>query len=160
MSNLILPRRKFLIGLGALIAAPAIARASSLMPVKVMVPSGPLRVYVDPVPLVGVANNGPRRFHSISDAIEFVQAMGSPESEIILASGTYNETVNLPIGGDHTLIAEMGSHVDMRDCHVSGGNKSAPMICARTNAVLVDLRGGKVETQTLAASWGGVVIQP
>jgi len=29
-----LPRRKFLIGLGSLIAAPAVVKASSLMPVK------------------------------------------------------------------------------------------------------------------------------
>lgn len=34
MTDLILPRRKFLTGLASLIAAPAIVRASSLMPVK------------------------------------------------------------------------------------------------------------------------------
>jgi len=34
MSNLILPRRQFLIGLGAALAAPAIVRAESLMKVK------------------------------------------------------------------------------------------------------------------------------
>lgn len=35
MSDLILPRRKLLLGLGAMFAAPAIVRAASLMPVKV-----------------------------------------------------------------------------------------------------------------------------
>lgn len=33
MSALLLPRRKFLLGLGAVLAAPAIVRVSSLMPV-------------------------------------------------------------------------------------------------------------------------------
>lgn len=36
MSNLILPRRSFLAGLGALVAAPAIVRAESLMPIKTL----------------------------------------------------------------------------------------------------------------------------
>ena len=39
MAELILPRRKFLMGAAALFAAPAIVRASSLMPVKSM-PTG------------------------------------------------------------------------------------------------------------------------
>lgn len=34
MTGLILPRRKFLVGAAAFLAAPAIVRASSLMPVK------------------------------------------------------------------------------------------------------------------------------
>lgn len=34
MSELLLPRRKFLLGAAALLAAPAIVRASSLMPIK------------------------------------------------------------------------------------------------------------------------------
>jgi len=34
MTDLILPRRKFLTGLMGLVAAPAVLRASSLMPVK------------------------------------------------------------------------------------------------------------------------------
>lgn len=34
MTDLILPRRKFLVGAAAFLAAPAIVRASSLMPVK------------------------------------------------------------------------------------------------------------------------------
>jgi len=38
MSQLILPRRKFLAGLVGLIAAPAIVRAASLMPVKAINP--------------------------------------------------------------------------------------------------------------------------
>lgn len=37
MTNLILPRRKFITGLVSLMAAPAIVRASSLMPVKVVI---------------------------------------------------------------------------------------------------------------------------
>lgn len=36
-----LPRRKFIAGLGALFAAPAIVRASSLMPVKAWTGAGP-----------------------------------------------------------------------------------------------------------------------
>ena len=38
MTNLILPRRKFLTGLMGLVAAPAVVKASSLMPVKSMPP--------------------------------------------------------------------------------------------------------------------------
>lgn len=38
MSNLILPRRRFLTGLATLFAAPAIVRAASLMPVKAIDP--------------------------------------------------------------------------------------------------------------------------
>ena len=34
MTNLILPRRKFLLGLGALVAAPAVIRVARLMPVR------------------------------------------------------------------------------------------------------------------------------
>jgi hypothetical protein len=37
MTNLILPRRKFLTGLFGLVAAPAVVKASSLMPVKSVV---------------------------------------------------------------------------------------------------------------------------
>lgn len=36
MNKLILPRRKFLVGLASALAAPAIVRASSLMPIKVL----------------------------------------------------------------------------------------------------------------------------
>ena len=36
MTDLILPRRKFLTGLFGLVAAPAVVKASSLMPVKVI----------------------------------------------------------------------------------------------------------------------------
>jgi hypothetical protein len=38
MTDLILPRRKFLTGLFGLVAAPAVVKASSLMPVKMMPP--------------------------------------------------------------------------------------------------------------------------
>lgn len=38
MTDLILPRRKFLTGLMGLVAAPAVAKATSLMPVKVIEP--------------------------------------------------------------------------------------------------------------------------
>lgn len=40
MSGLIMPRRGFLAGLGAILAAPAIVRASSLMPVKAIARGG------------------------------------------------------------------------------------------------------------------------
>ena len=40
MTGLVLPRRRFLLGLSALIAAPAIVRATSLMPVKVVEENG------------------------------------------------------------------------------------------------------------------------
>jgi hypothetical protein len=42
-----LDRRAFLLGFGAAIAAPAIVRAGSLMPVRV-IPFDPLNVHVDP----------------------------------------------------------------------------------------------------------------
>jgi hypothetical protein len=35
---MLLPRRKFLLGLGSLLAAPAIVKAASLMPIKVLPP--------------------------------------------------------------------------------------------------------------------------
>ena len=38
VSNLILPRRGFLIGLASLLAAPAVVRAEALMPIKVWRP--------------------------------------------------------------------------------------------------------------------------
>ena len=38
MTDLIMPRRKFLTGLFGLVAAPAVVKASSLMPVKVIEP--------------------------------------------------------------------------------------------------------------------------
>ena len=41
MSNLIIPRRGFLVGLASLLAAPAVVRAEALMPIKVWRP--PLR---------------------------------------------------------------------------------------------------------------------
>jgi len=43
--SLILPRRRFLAGLATLFAAPAIVRASSLMPVKAMEAEGEWIVY-------------------------------------------------------------------------------------------------------------------
>ena len=52
MANLIMPRRKFLTGLLGLVAAPAVVKASSLMPVKVVTTSElytfPNRVWVPP----------------------------------------------------------------------------------------------------------------
>lgn len=39
MTDLILPRRKFLTGLVCMIAAPAVVRAASLMPVKAFEPA-------------------------------------------------------------------------------------------------------------------------
>ena len=38
MTDLILPRRKFLTGLFSLVAAPAVVKAANLMPVKVIKP--------------------------------------------------------------------------------------------------------------------------
>ena len=38
MTDIILPRRKFLTGLLGIVAAPAVVKATSLMPVKVMPP--------------------------------------------------------------------------------------------------------------------------
>lgn len=43
--SLILPRRKFITGLVSLMAAPAIVRASSLMPVKVVTQLTPEEIY-------------------------------------------------------------------------------------------------------------------
>jgi hypothetical protein len=52
MADLIMPRRKFLTGLLGLVAAPAVVKASSLMPVKVVTASElytfPNRVWVPP----------------------------------------------------------------------------------------------------------------
>lgn len=44
MTDLILPRRKFLTGLAALVAAPTIVRAASLMPVRKL-PKGLVLAY-------------------------------------------------------------------------------------------------------------------
>jgi hypothetical protein len=52
MTNLILPRRKFLTGLFGLVAAPAVVKAANIMPVKVVTISEfytfPTRVWVPP----------------------------------------------------------------------------------------------------------------
>jgi len=52
MADLFMPRRKFLTGLLGLVAAPAVVKASSLMPVKVVTTSElytfPSRVWVPP----------------------------------------------------------------------------------------------------------------
>lgn len=45
MTDLILPRRKFLTGLMGLVAAPAVVKASSLMPVKAMTPEVLVKQY-------------------------------------------------------------------------------------------------------------------
>lgn len=45
MTDLILPRRKFLTGLFGFVAAPAVVKASSLMPVKVMPPQVVIEQY-------------------------------------------------------------------------------------------------------------------
>jgi hypothetical protein len=42
MTNLEIPRRKFLTGLGLMLAAPAIVQSSSIMPVKVLPVDKPL----------------------------------------------------------------------------------------------------------------------
>lgn len=51
MSNLILPRRRFLTGLATLFAAPAIVRAASLMPVKAAEPEGYTVVFRTSLPI-------------------------------------------------------------------------------------------------------------
>ena len=52
MTDIILPRRKFLTGLFGLVAAPAVVKAASLMPVKAITQSElytfPHRVWVPP----------------------------------------------------------------------------------------------------------------
>jgi hypothetical protein len=53
MANLIMPRRKFLTGLLGLVAAPAVVKASSLMPVRVIEPKWFLN---DGLPLQSMAH--------------------------------------------------------------------------------------------------------
>jgi hypothetical protein len=105
-----LSRRRLITGLIAFAAAPAIVRATSIMPVKLMQPTDLLRVYVDPLELRVATHEwldsmmGGLHFKTIREAVDYVQSMGSPESEIMLAAGYYNENVGLPYNGDHTLI--------------------------------------------------------
>ena len=55
MTDLLMPRRKFLTGLFGLVAAPAIVKAANIMPVKVVEPKWflndglPLRTMIHPV---------------------------------------------------------------------------------------------------------------
>ncbi len=53
MADLIMPRRKFLTGLLGLVAAPAVVKASSLMPVRVIEPKWFLN---DGLPLQSMAH--------------------------------------------------------------------------------------------------------
>lgn len=53
MTDLIMPRRKFLTGLFGLVAAPAVVKASNLMPVKVIQPKWYL---ADGLPLQSMAH--------------------------------------------------------------------------------------------------------
>jgi hypothetical protein len=81
VSSLVIPRRKFLIGLGALVAAPAIVRASSLMPVKLMQWSdwhhyavvrrgGAVKIYLDSQ-LLGAPENVPLIPKMIGKTLQF-----------------------------------------------------------------------------------------
>ena len=53
MTDLILPRRKFLMGLMGLVAAPAVVKAANIMPVKVIQPKWYL---ADGLPLQSMAH--------------------------------------------------------------------------------------------------------
>lgn len=59
MTDLLMPRRKFLIGLFGLIAAPAVVKAANIMPVKVITTNElytfPNRVWVAPSSGVNLA---------------------------------------------------------------------------------------------------------
>jgi hypothetical protein len=87
VSNLILPRRSALKVLAGLIAAPAIARVSSLMPVKVMEPE-PLIRFTSRYPGIFSAhqqiNVGPATFNGLP-----IYRNGRPISAGELVSGDF-----------------------------------------------------------------------
>jgi Protein of unknown function (DUF1565) len=83
-------RRGFLAGLGALIAAPAIVRASSLMPVRRLPLLGRVTLHVDKVLYVRFPDGSPERpFRTIQGAMRAAQNLRSSIPIIQLASGEY-----------------------------------------------------------------------
>lgn len=76
-----LHRRTFLTGLSALIAAPAIVRVSSLMPVKALEPIDSL-FSIPPIPPRAVYWEAQQRyfwFHDGTNVIEFSKVMNSDD---------------------------------------------------------------------------------
>jgi hypothetical protein len=70
MSGIIIPRRNFLIGLAATLAAPAVVRASSLMPIRVPAPMRRCTLYVATSGYDGWPGTAARPFRTIQHALE------------------------------------------------------------------------------------------
>jgi hypothetical protein len=138
-------RRSFLIGLGALVTAPMIVRAEALMPVKVMLPSGPLLLHVDPGALEGITMPA-GFFRTIQEALDYAAAMKSERSEIVLASGNYQNTVAIAPIGEHTLVSELGNVVDLSNAELRFQNRREPIIHATTLSV-IDLGNTRMFSQ-------------
>jgi hypothetical protein len=80
----ILPRRQFLSGLAAAFAAPAIVKASSLMPVKVM----DLTIYVD--------HDKPGAFRTIQAAMDYIAKrypLGNEAIDLQIGPGTFHGSI-------------------------------------------------------------------
>ncbi len=160
-----LGRRRFLAGLAAAIAAPAIVRASNLMPVKVMTPmaSDPLTVYVDPLLDLRAPGFycGIRPFRTIQEAIDFVEKSGARESAINLCSGVHTARASARLlmpRGEHRLIARSNAVVEIRDVEIVSRNERLPAIYAETNSVL-ELNNCRLELTKLAVSSGAMVFK-
>lgn len=91
-------RRSFLLGLSSLIAAPAVVQAASLMPVRgIIMPVGPLTVYVDGNRPESSTNNGlspQTAFRTLDEALKCVDAfmsdMPGAAATIQMADGDYS----------------------------------------------------------------------
>lgn len=95
MGNLILPRRSFLTGLAAAFAAPAIVKASSLMPIR-GIPLAPTSLVFD----IPISNHG----LEAGDIIEFIIDFGEPAETEFYASVVDGPLLTITglDGGPHT----------------------------------------------------------
>lgn len=96
----IVSRRGLIAGFASLLAAPAIVRASSLMPVKLWAPREWRCWYVAPAPTLDIVGDGSaeRPFFSVSHAVNKAQA---------------GDTIYL-LPGTHTLDAPFASGLTFR----------------------------------------------
>jgi hypothetical protein len=133
-------RRSFLIGLGALVAAPAIVRAGALMPIRGMVLlTRDTTFYVSPDG--SDLNNGLSSVAPFRTVQHLLDRLDLNEHTVTFQylNGIYYENVDCPRTGDVTFAADNAQTVLMANNTIVSHNKHAPVISA-TNYANLDIQ--------------------
>lgn len=128
-------RRGFLLGFGAALAAPAIVRAESLMPVRLPSILRPVTIIVDPHgnDANGLGQGPVRTFQR---AMDLLTKSGSQHGTVTVNSGTYYDPLVMFPKGEHAL--SIAPDADVKFWHPT-------IVSCNERRSVIEIEGGRFE---------------